>query len=49
MTAANLFLEAAHACLDLEPETAAQLISAGSEEIGKATELIAASTAGVAG
>jgi hypothetical protein len=48
-TAANLFLEAAHACLDLEAETAAQLISAGSDEIGKATELIAASTAGVAG
>lgn len=48
-TAANLFLEAAHACLDLEAETAAQLISAGSEEIGKATELIAASTAGLAG
>ncbi len=48
-TAANLFLEAAHACLDLEAETAAQLISAGSDEISKATELIAASTAGVAG
>jgi hypothetical protein len=48
-SAANLFREAAHACLDLESETAAQLISAGSDEIGKATELIAASTAGVAG
>lgn len=47
--AANLFLKAAHACLDLEAETAAELISAGSDEIGKATELIAASTAGVAG
>jgi hypothetical protein len=48
-TAANLFLEAAHACLDLEADTAAELISAGSVEIAKATELIAASTAGVAG
>ena len=30
--------------LDLEAETAAQLISAGSDEISKATELIVAST-----
>lgn len=48
-SAANLFREAAHACLDLEAETAAELISAGSVEIAKATELIAASTSGVAG
>ncbi len=47
--AANLFREAAHACLDLEADEAAELISAGSVEIAKATELIAASTSGVAG
>jgi hypothetical protein len=48
-SAANLFREAAHACLDLEAEVTAELISAGSDEIAKATELIAASTSGVAG
>ena len=48
-SAANLFREAAHACLDLEADETAELISAGSVEIAKATELIAASTSGVAG
>ena len=47
--AANLFREAAHACLDLEADETGELISAGSVEIAKATELIAASTSGVAG